>query len=72
LYQDSFFVSISEVDIVNDPQIIENAKRELSERLAGQVYKSLIPDSVKPPLTFNRAIMEKYRPLYASLPGKDS
>jgi len=41
------------VDLIIEPKIIEEAKSEFRERLAGKTYKSLIPDSVKPPLNIN-------------------
>ncbi|SFG14266.1 aminobenzoyl-glutamate utilization protein B [Desulfotomaculum arcticum] len=57
-------LAASAIDLVQYPKIIENAKNELKERLAGRSYKSLIPDSVKPPFKLNCSAMEKYRPLY--------
>jgi len=51
------------VDLVKNPEILGDAKKELEERLAGRAYKSLIPDDVTPPITINKKTMEKYRPL---------
>ena len=51
------------VELLTSPQVIEEAKRELSERLAGRRYKSLIPEGVNPPIDINRKTMEKYREL---------
>jgi len=45
------------------PEIINEAKKEWKERLKGKIYKSLIPETVKPPILINREIMNKYRPL---------
>lgn len=41
-------LAISAVDLIQNPIIIENAKKELKERLGRRSYKPLIPDSVKP------------------------
>lgn len=57
----------SAIDLVQDPIIIENAKRELKKRLAGRTYQSLIPGEVNPPLGINRPVMEKYRSLFEKL-----
>jgi len=51
----------SGVDLLTQPQTIEEAKKELSERLAGRTYRSQIPAGVEPPVNFNRETMEKYR-----------
>lgn len=39
------------------PQAIEEAKKELSERLAGRTYRSQIREGVEPPVDFNRETM---------------
>ncbi len=36
------------VDLLGDPALIEGAKAELKDRLGGAVYKSAIPEGVKP------------------------
>ena len=51
------------VDLVTNPDILDDAKQELTERLAGRTYQSLIPDDVAPPIEINRKTMDKYRPL---------
>lgn len=56
-------LAVSAVDLIKNPRIIEDAKKELKERLAGRIYRSIIPEKVKPPLDMNRPIMEKYRHL---------
>lgn len=38
------------VDLIERPEILVEAKRELAERLAGRIYKPLIPEGVKPPV----------------------
>lgn len=54
-------LAASAVDLVQNLGIIEDAKKELKERLAGRTYRSLIPEQVNPPLDINRPTMEKYR-----------
>jgi aminobenzoyl-glutamate utilization protein B len=56
-------LAASGVELLTSPQVIEKAKRELSQRLAGRRYKSLIPEGVNPPIDINRKTMEKYREL---------
>lgn len=51
----------SAVDIITSPGAIENAKKELRERLNGRVYKCLIPEDIDPPLGLNKETMDKYR-----------
>jgi len=53
----------SAVDLFSQPQTIEEAKKEFSERLAGRTYRPQIPEGVDPPVDFNRKTMEKYRSL---------
>lgn len=36
------------IELLNNPELIEKAKQELSERLQGETYKCLIPDDVMP------------------------
>jgi len=54
-------LAASAADLIQNPGIIAEAKQELQERLAGRTFQSLIPDTVKPPVNINQAIMEKYR-----------
>ncbi|MCD6472594.1 amidohydrolase [Candidatus Aerophobetes bacterium] len=56
-------LAASGVDLLVRPEIINEAKKEWKERLKGRTYKSLIPETVKPPILINREIMNKYRPL---------
>ncbi len=56
-------LAASGIDLLMHPEIINEAKKELHERLEGRVFKSLIPETVKPPVLVNREIMDKYRPL---------
>jgi len=56
-------LATSGIDLLMHPEIIDEAKKELNERLRGRVYKSFIPETAKPPLLINRGIMDKYRSL---------
>ena len=49
------------LDLIGSPDIIDEAKKEMKERLQGRSYTSLIPESVKPPVLINRQIMDRFR-----------
>ena len=36
------------IDLINDPSIIERAKKEFEERLDGETYQCPIPKGIKP------------------------
>lgn len=55
-------LACSAVDILLSPELIDNAKEELMERLDGRTYESLLPDDYEPPIGFNRSIMEQFFP----------
>ncbi len=63
-------LSTSGIDLLLKPSIVDEAKKELAERLQGRVYTSLIPKAVKPPVLINRGIMNQYRPLLEKLYSK--
>ncbi len=54
-------ISISAIDLLSNPKLLQNAKTEFNERLGGRKYKCLIPKEYKPPVELNAATMEKYR-----------
>jgi aminobenzoyl-glutamate utilization protein B len=56
-------LAVSAVELFSQPQILEDAWKEFTERLAGRSYRSLIPAGVDPPIDINRETMEKYRHL---------
>jgi len=56
-------LAASGIDLLTNPGIIGEAKKEWNERLKGRVYRSFIPKAVKPPILINREIMDRYRPL---------
>lgn len=58
----SLVMAASVADILSEPGLIAKAKDELKERLNGRTYQGLLPDTVKPPLGMNKAIMQKYFP----------
>ncbi len=50
------------VECFSNPSVLADAKRTFKEELGGVEYKSMLPAEQKPPVTLNRAIMEKFRP----------
>lgn len=53
-------LAASAVDLMARPELLAEAGKEFREQTAGRDYRSLIPSDVEPPLTINRAVMEKY------------
>ena len=58
-------MAASVVECFSNPAVVDEAKRSFKEELAGTEYRSLLPPGQKPPLTLNRATMDKFRPLMA-------
>jgi aminobenzoyl-glutamate utilization protein B len=54
-------LATSAVDLFTQPRLLEEAKQELTTRLASKTYKPLIPPNSAPPIDINRSTMEKYR-----------
>lgn len=48
-------------DLLHHPEILDEAKAELKERLGGRTYKTLLPDDAMPDLTTNQDMMEKFK-----------
>jgi len=42
------------VDLINNPQILEEAQQELKERLDGRTYQTLLPEDLEPDLKINK------------------
>jgi aminobenzoyl-glutamate utilization protein B len=42
-------IACTAIEAMENPNILEMAKAELSERLVGMTYQSLIPEHVNPP-----------------------
>jgi len=53
----------SGIDLLTHPETVTAARKEWEECLQDRVYKSLIPETVKPAVLINRETMDKYRPL---------
>ena len=58
-------MAASIVECFSNPAVVDEAKKSFKEELAGTEYRSLLPPGQKPPLTLNRATMDKFRPLMA-------
>jgi aminobenzoyl-glutamate utilization protein B len=50
------------VECFSNPAVVTEAKRTFKDELGGVEYKSMLPADQKPPVTLNRAIMDKFRP----------
>jgi len=54
-------LAISNIEMIQNPELVESAKAELASRIKGQEYVSLIAKDIQPPVMINREAMEKYR-----------
>lgn len=54
-------LAMSCIELIETPRLIEEAKKELAERLNGRVYQALFDDNIKPNLSLNKEEMQKYR-----------
>ena len=54
-------LALSNLDVLDSPDLITKAKEELKERLDGKTYVELVPKDVKPPVLINHETMEKYK-----------
>ena len=54
-------ISMTAGDLLTDPEIVEKAQAEWKERLNGEVYESLLPADMEPPIHLNEDVMAKYR-----------
>jgi aminobenzoyl-glutamate utilization protein B len=59
-------MAASIVECFSNPAVVDEAKRIFKEELGGAAYRSLLPPGQKPPVTLNRATMDKFRPLMAA------
>jgi len=55
-------MSASAIDVFLDPSILDAAKADWKERMAGREYQCLLPEDHLPPLGINSAEMDKYFP----------
>jgi aminobenzoyl-glutamate utilization protein B len=51
------------IDILTKPDVLAKAKETFKQEVAGATYRSLLPDSQKPPVGMNADEMAKFRPL---------
>ncbi len=54
-------ISMTAIDLICCPEILEKAQNEWKERLGGRKYECLLPDEMKPPIHLNKDVMDKYR-----------
>jgi aminobenzoyl-glutamate utilization protein B len=56
-------MAASIVECFRTPAVVEEAKKTFKEELGNTVYRSLLPPDQKPPVTLNREMQERFRPL---------
>lgn len=49
MLQAAKIMACAAVELINNPALIEEAKKEWKDRLDGEAYVSLIPEGTKPP-----------------------
>jgi amidohydrolase len=54
-------LAISNIEVIQNPNLVESARAELASRIQGREYVTLIAKAIKPPVTINHESMEKYR-----------
>lgn len=54
-------LALTGLDLLTKPELLQDAKAELQNRLEGRVYKTLLPEDAVPDLDTNKDVMEKYR-----------
>ena len=59
-------MAASIIECLSNPAVVDEAKRTFKEELGGTEYRSLLPPGQVPPVTLNRATMDKFRPLMAA------
>jgi len=55
-------LAASMLDLLTSEELLANARKKFEEDTKDTKYFTLLPDSAKPPLEMNQAMMEKYRP----------
>ena len=58
-------LAASVLDFLTNPKLVEEANNTFKKETAGFQYKSFLPPDQKPPIHFNKEIMDRYRPLLA-------
>lgn len=54
--------SFTAYDLLTKPELLKGIKKEFRKLKKEHPYKSFLPDDAEPPLGWNEALMEKYRP----------
>lgn len=57
----SKLLALTAYDALTDKEFLKRAQHELSERLGGKEYETLLPEGAVPDLDTNRDIMEKFK-----------
>ncbi|MDA2934704.1 amidohydrolase [Acidobacteria bacterium AH-259-D05] len=56
-------LAASAIDFFTAPNLVAKAKETFREEVADVEFKSLLPEDQKPPLTLNKELMDRFRPL---------
>ncbi|HWO42075.1 MAG TPA: amidohydrolase, partial [Candidatus Eisenbacteria bacterium] len=56
-------LAASALDFLMNPKLVDEAKATFAKETAGFQYRSFLPADQKPPIHFNKELMERYRPL---------
>lgn len=62
LHQAALIIAGSAIDVIRNPKLLSEAKKEWEQTMQGKTYESLIPDDYVPPIGFNRTVMEQFFP----------
>jgi aminobenzoyl-glutamate utilization protein B len=54
-------ISASALDLLTNPTLLEDVKKEFEEYMKDRPYKSFLPPGVQPPLELNKELMDKFR-----------
>ena len=54
-------ISASALDLLTNPKLLEEIKKDFEEYMKNRPYKSLLPHGAQPPVEMNKQLMEKYR-----------
>ena len=56
-------LAASAMDFFTNALLLSEAQKTFKEEVAGIEFKSLLPADQQPPLSLNREIMDRFRPL---------
>jgi len=54
-------IAATAFDLLTNPQLLEDAKKEFDRYMKDRPYKSFLPDGAQPPLEMNKQLMDKFR-----------